>query len=507
MKIALFNWAPIHGNFDEGGGAGIYLKNIAHALSERGHDVTVLSSGFFYDLTNKNIFLRRHIEKNSNIRYIDIINSRVIAPAYAMFHNIELCMHEESTKNAVRTFLLDCGPFDILHIQNIEGIPFSTLELRSEFPNTKFILSNHNYHAICQQVNLWYNEESSCGDYYDGIACYSCMTNQIQFPHFFAIRALTTRFNRKLVPDDQQSIINFIMSYKELDLTWFNDFRIYDKSFDKRSIDLYGKNKFFYRRHKAVQLINDHIDHILSVSECVEDIVVKYGMDPRKSIVSYIGTRHFSGTFERKKRFDPEKLNICFMGYARKDKGFYFLLDAFSNMPTDLHGKLSLTFAGKIENEIDLNRLRSLERYLSGITIVKQYTHADIPLILSTIDIGVVPPLWYDALPQVAIEFVCNGVPILVSDKGGQKEIINHDDFVFTGGDIQSFWNRIRKILFNPNSIDEFWDAGVRVYSMEGHIDNLLSIYHVAPPARLPTVLPSTSQSPPSLPRFEKKPI
>lgn len=478
MRIALFNWAPIHGNFDEGGGVSIYLKNIAHALSERGHDVTVLSSGFFYDLTNKDIFLRSHTEKNSKIKYIDIINSRVIGPSHVMFHNIELCMHERATKNAVRTFLLNCGPFDILHIQNIEGIPFSTLELRSEFPNTKFILSNHNYHTICQQVNLWYDEASCCSSYYDGIACYSCVTNQIQFPHFFAIRAITTHFNRKLTKDDQQSLIKFITDYKDFDLTWFSDFKIYDKSFDKKSIDLYGKNKFLYRREKAVQLINNHIDHILSVSKCVEDIITNYGVDPKKSIVSYIGTKHFSGKFERKKRSSPEKLNLCFMGYARRDKGFYFLLDAFSNMPSDLHGKLSLTFAGKIENEFDINRLRSLEKYLSSITIISQYTHADIPLILSNIDIGVVPPLWYDALPQVAIELVCNGVPILVSDKGGQKEIINHDDFVFSGGDIQSFWDKIRKILFNPDSIDEFWDSGVRVYSMEQHIDNILSIYN-----------------------------
>jgi hypothetical protein len=67
--------------------------------------------------------------------------------------------------------------------------------------------------------------------YYDGIACYSCVTNQIQFPHFFAIRADYNTFNRKLTNNDQQSIIKFITDYKDFDLTWFCDFKIYDKSF------------------------------------------------------------------------------------------------------------------------------------------------------------------------------------------------------------------------------------------------------------------------------------
>lgn len=491
LKIALFNWAPIHGNFNQGGGVTIYLKNIAHAFSQKGHSVSILSSGFFYDLSTSNIYFRCHSE--NNLKYVDIVNSRVLAPAFFMFHNLKLCVQDYDTTHMIRRFLREHGPFDVFHIQNVEGIPWNVMALRKEFPNTKFILSNHNYHAVCQQVNLWYNESEVCNDYYDGISCYSCRTHEPQLLLFLADRDIITRTGKKTQKADLPKIEKTLLTLQETGGVTLTPYKLNDKTFDKESIDLFGKNKFIIRRKIAADLINENCDVVICVSQEVQDILSNYGIKKEKMVVNYIGTRLFSGKIKTKPRLTPEKLHLCFMGYARTDKGFHFLVDAFENMPNDLLGKISFTFAGIIDDVSAMQRIKNCQKKLADLKIIDSYTHDQVPLILSNIDVGLVPPLWYDALPQVAIEFICNGVPILVSDRGGQKEIINHNDFVFSAGNTTDFWNKVRKILHSKEIIEDFWHSGVTVFNIDQHINTLINLYTQT---TRPTSYPNQSSSP-----------
>jgi len=477
MRIALFNWAPIYGDFAEGGGVSIYLKNIAYALMEQGHDVTVLTSGFFYDLARRDVYLRCNPQEYTNIKFIDIMNSRVIAPAFVMFHNVERVLSDDETKNALRMFLTDYGPFDVFHIQNIEGIPYSSLELKNEFPATKFILSNHNYHSICPQVNLWYNEETLCDNYFSGIACYSCVNRYTQFAHFFALRAVTTKLNRKVKATDNQHVTATIAGFNLDDLSWFEDYGLDDKSFDRRSLLIHGKNKFEYRRVRAVEYMNKHLDAISAVSREVAGILIQSGVNRHLISVDYIGTNQYNGLSNNKKEKINDKIHICFLGYTRKDKGFYYLLEQLSDMPAELNGKISFTFAGKIENSAALVQLRKLGDKLDRLTVIDGYKHSDLPAILSSVDIGIVPPLWQDALPQVAIEFLCNRVPVLVSCHGGQKEIIGDESFVFHPEKEGDFWTKLTRIIHDPTAIDKFWQHGVRLLTVREHMHTLVTLY------------------------------
>ncbi|KTA77460.1 hypothetical protein VO68_06595 [Aeromonas salmonicida] len=61
------------------------------------------------------------------------------------------------------------------------------------------------------------------------------------------------------------------------------------------------------------------------------------------------------------------------------------------------------------------------------------YNPADIKLILKDIDIGAVLPLWEDNGPQVVMEFINNGIPVLGTSKGGISDFIitNENGFLF----------------------------------------------------------------------------
>ncbi len=77
--------------------------------------------------------------------------------------------------------------------------------------------------------------------------------------------------------------------------------------------------------------------------------------------------------------------------------------------------------------------------------------------ILTGVNLGVIPALWEDNLPQVAIEMVAFGVPILSSSAGGASELTRSDAFRFNVGDTEDFLKKIYAIVDQEVSLDEFW--------------------------------------------------
>ena len=67
------------------------------------------------------------------------------------------------------------GPFDVVHFNNLEGLPVTVLGLKARFPDTRVVLSLHNYYPVCPQVNLWRQERAHCTDFEGGAACETCL--------------------------------------------------------------------------------------------------------------------------------------------------------------------------------------------------------------------------------------------------------------------------------------------------------------------------------------------
>ncbi len=486
MKIAIYNWALAHGDSKEGGGVALYVRNIAAELARMGHDVYVLSGGFVYDVLSRRVYLRKANKgRQAGIKYIDIVNSRVLAPSFMMFDYSERALECAETSAAVEEFLEKFGPFDVFHIQNIEGIPFGALELKSKFPRTKFILSNHNYHAICSQVNLWVQDRARCVDYQSGAACYSCNIFRVD-----KSRVLASRVAEALLPSIKAArfrrlLLGISYGLVRLRRGWRKDFGVLQD--DRYYLDPPHEtplappaDRFRRRRAEAVRLINQYCDRVISVSKAVENILLGHGIDRARSRVNYIGTRHFTGEIKGK-IWSPARsdgiLRLAFLGYTRPDKGFQFLVDAIEQMPAKLWGRVALVFAGQITDLAAMQRLKSAQGRLAGLEIYQGYRQEQLGEILAPIDLGLVLPLWDDALPQVAIEFVCHGVPILVSDRGGQGELAADPKFIFSAGNIRQFWDRISEIYENPDLFEKFWRAERPLRSVSTHVGELLEIY------------------------------
>ena len=100
------------------------------------------------------------------------------------------------------------------------------------------------------------------------------------------------------------------------------------------------------------------------------------------------------------------------------------------------------------------------------------------PDIYKNIDLGIVPVIWEDNLPQVAIEYVAYGVPILCSDLGGAQELSEAKEFVFKAGDINDFQEKITNIINNRDLLKKYFDKKKKLTTMEEHINSLMEFYN-----------------------------
>ena len=175
-----------------------------------------------------------------------------------------------------------------------------------------------------------------------------------------------------------------------------------------------------------------------------------------------------------------------------RSQGFFFLLDALENVPDDLANKINVVIASRLIDQHTMDRITKLsERYLS-VFFADGYAHDELDDLLGDVDLGVVPVLWEDNLPQVAIEMHARHIPLLTSDLGGAQELGNCNDLVFTAGDTKDFAAKLKTVLDGKISVKDYWTSAMAPYSMQDHLSELMRVYEA--PARAIQRLPSGEQ-------------
>ena len=476
MRILLYNWVPSGSVITEGGGVALYLSNLAAALADQGHDVFVLSSGFRYGLFNRKLAIAGRKGQDSRIQYLDIVNSPVTAPSFYMFGDVPSVLECPALVSEIRALMERIGHLDVFHIQNIEGISFDVLSLAEVFPKTRFILTNHNYHVVCQQANLWHQDKENCTTYLNGARCHTCNVFAADMNGLIVDRFMRWRRMDKW-PARVHALVRRALE-NAMRLRWGDlaPWRVYREP--RWRGERKGPADFYrMRRHDALAQVNRHCAAVLSVSHATEDILLSYGLDPGRSQVRYIGTKHYDPTRIRPVKTEFPHLRLAFLGYTRPDKGFQFLVDAIETMPEELWGRFSLKVAARISDEGAVAELRALAPRLARLEIQDGYKQAELPELLEDVDLGLVLPLWNDALPQVAIEFVCHGVPILVSDRGGQQELAADPAFIFKAEVSSDFWKTLAVLERDRSELHRFWSLPRPLRTNAEHVEELLEIY------------------------------
>ena len=488
MKILFYNWVQFDDPERRGGGVSIYQRNLIEKLSaDRTKEIYFLSSGIAYNFFKRRTYFRR----TSNIfrercQTFELVNSAVLSPGHFSY-DADAVLKDAKTSRVFMEFIDRYGPFDVIHLNNLEGVPAEILNVKDAYPQTRLFLMLHNYYPFCPQVNFWKRESEMCHEYHDGFDCINCLPHRVNREIVVAAHCLA--FHLKAVgarPDSWLFKRAFGMARP-----FYAAYRFIGRLLENREAqvapqteapvleELTPKAAYFVNRRTAfVSLINKNVDAVLAVSGRVAEIAANYGIDKNKLELAYIGTNHAQdeGKYPKKRDFE-QYLTLCYMGYMRRDKGFYFFLHTLEHMPVEMAKRINVIFAARNTDNAAYQRIELLGRRLNKVFYSDGYTHKQLDEILRHADLGVIPVLWEDNLPQVAIEMVSHGVPILTSDLGGASELGNNAQFVFKNDDVGDFLDKMAKLLNREIPLAAFWDHAMKLVTFEDHLQQLQAIY------------------------------
>lgn len=483
MRVLYYNWVDYLDEEARGGGVTVYQRNLMRAEHVAGHQVTFLASGISYDLSVQAPRWEaiRHGPVLPRERRYEIINSGVLSPGHHSFGNPAQLDHPE-TEAVICDFIEATGPYDVIHFNNLEGVPANVLAaIRGRWPDLRLILTLHNYYPFCSQVNLWRDETETCTDFERGQRCATCLTQRHDPRLIRLANGLAYRMK----------CLGMRPGTKAFDTVFWLALRV-----GKRIGQLVSRRRaggaiggpeqvapaFVNRRNRMVGLINANCDRVLCVSDAVRHLARHYGISREILHTSYIGTREAALFADTAPRRFPQAgggtLALAYLGYMRRDKGFFFLLEALEGLPDALVARLRLTVAARKSDEGHaMARLWALGERLAGLHHEDGYSHDDLDRLLAGVDVGVIPVLWHDNLPQVAIEMHARHIPLLCSDMGGAQELGRCSEMVFPAGDIAAFQARICALLDGQVDMHAYWQGAVPPVDMPTHLQDLNTAY------------------------------
>lgn len=182
-----------------------------------------------------------------------------------------------------------------------------------------------------------------------------------------------------------------------------------------------------------------------------------------------------------------EVLRIGFIGTLLAHKGARTLVEAVRRL--DARNVELRLYGGSFHEEEYERELRRLSAGDERIRFEGSYTHDELPAILAPLQAVAIPSLWHENLPTTGLNAVAAGVPIIGSNVGGVRELIDDYEcgFVFPPGDAEALASLLEKLCVNlaalggvrremryPAGLEEEACAMERIYSeaLEVSADN-----------------------------------
>lgn len=185
-------------------------------------------------------------------------------------------------------------------------------------------------------------------------------------------------------------------------------------------INLHGK---IPARAKQIVNASKRALGILSVSQALADEMQLMGIDKDKIHVIYNGVDHDKFSVQKASSPNKPKNYILYVGNLKKEKGVVELLKGFAAI-TKMHPLITLVYAGpgKIGEEL-LQQANKLSLN-NKVSLLGSVDHHQLPELISQARVLALPS-YNEGVPNVVLEAMACGTPVLATNVGGIPEVVN----------------------------------------------------------------------------------
>jgi glycosyltransferase involved in cell wall biosynthesis len=196
-----------------------------------------------------------------------------------------------------------------------------------------------------------------------------------------------------------------------------------------------------------------HVDLFISPSAFLRQKFIDYGfIDPDRIIHSDNGLD--TSKYRVVPKVESDKLRIGYFGTISAWKGIHILVEAFNGIPEQ---GVECKIYGDISFLRDYVRsLREMRHHLD-VRFMGEFENTRVAEVLASIDVLVVPSVWFENSPLTIHEAYLAGVPVICSDRGGMAELVEDgkSGLHFRMGDAADLRAKIMRLLDEPKLLDE----------------------------------------------------
>jgi glycosyltransferase involved in cell wall biosynthesis len=223
--------------------------------------------------------------------------------------------------------------------------------------------------------------------------------------------------------------------------------------------------------------LHRHIDRYIAVSSAVREAsLVGTGIPPREIEVvpTFIPDNVVDEArqVERPSFLPPPEEYILFVGKRNVHKGLDVLLAAHQGVSHLARLVALVTDEGTAESPLP-----------PGVSVVRNASHAQVMAAWQDCAVGVVPSVLPEALPQVGIEAMACGKPVIASAIGGIPDLVldGETGILVPAGDVDALREALRRVLTDPALRARLGAAGrqrARLFTVGVVADRIERIYH-----------------------------
>lgn len=410
------------------GGTELHVRGIARCLVKSGHEVMVFCREADQDRPDGSM-------RCENLDDVNVVRFNNIFSTAQGFEAVYL---NPSAHEAFEGILDGFQP-DVVHVHHLIGLS-TTLLADCKRRKLPLVYSLHDFWVACPRGQRLTPELHLC-ETIDRNKCFTCLSGL--WPDWFS---------------DRMSARNVEVGNGRLEPEVLVDWDI----------------------HMAQAL--EMPDLILTPSAFHRRKMVELGLEGDRIVALPHGLDH--SRIRPKPSARGKVKNIGFIGAVIPTKGVHILMEAFAQLDrTDVELHIWGDAPDFHEQHHYMENLKALALGARGkVRIFGKYTHEDVGAILQTLDILVVPSVWWETFSLTLREGMLAGLPVVASDIGAMREALEFHDagILFEAGNATDLADSLESLIQNSSLRDRFSRARDTVKRIEQNAEEYVGIYDKA---------------------------
>lgn len=353
---------------------------------------------------------------------------------------------------------LDAFAPDVVHCQHLKFLSASVPEICADH-GIPCLLTLHDFWTVCHREQLYQPAGVRCSGPDSVAKCTTCYVDGLREGEAPAVSGGGDEGDAPAVSDGGGETPGRANGEAHVDGT------------DEEPVDATDCWNAVERRTEQLRAAREAADRLIAPSQFLRERFVSFGTSPERVVHVRNGVRldPFADA-----GFDPaEPLVVGFAGRITPQKGVHVLLAAFER----LHGDAELHVFGAFDPDAEPYHARLRERAGEVVTFHGRYESPATPY--ETVDVLVVPSIWYENSPLVVQEAFASGVPVVAGDVGGMAELVTDgvDGRTFAVGDPDALADVLGELARSPATVEALRRGVEPPKSLDEHAGELVTRY------------------------------